>query len=78
MSNNMVMKPKKCGTETSEVVSGIRLISADDVKDIICRYINGSLQHTMVYEIEKLNGCISTEEQMLEILGEKEIEFEEE
>ena len=55
----------------------IRLVSADDVKDLICRYVNGSLQHTMVYEIEKLDGTISTQEQMLEILGNSELEFEE-
>ena len=54
----------------------IRLVSADDVKDIICRYVKGSLQHTMVYEIEKLDGTISTQEQMLEILGNRDIDFE--
>lgn len=55
----------------------IRLVSADDVKDIICRYVNGSLQHTIVYEMENLDGTISTQEQMLEILRNSELEFEE-
>lgn len=54
----------------------LRLVSADDVKDIICRYENRTIQRTMIYEIEKLNGCIATEEQALGILGEKDIEFE--
>lgn len=31
---------------------------------------------TMVYEISMLPGCLATEEQALEILGSKEIEFE--
>lgn len=55
----------------------MRLISADDVKDIICKYENKAIQRTMIYEIEKLNGCIATEEQVLEILGNKDINFEE-
>lgn len=55
----------------------LRLISADDVKDIICKYENKAIQRTMIYEIEKLNGCIATEEQVLEILGNKDINFEE-
>lgn len=54
----------------------IRLVSADDVKAIICKYENRTIQHTMIYEIEKLNGCIATEEQMLEILGNKDIDLE--
>lgn len=54
----------------------LRLVSANDVKDIICRYENRTIQRTMIYEIEKLKGCIATEEQALEILGNKDIEFE--
>lgn len=54
---------------------GIRLVSADEVKDIICRFENKTIQRTMIYEIEKLQGVISTDEQMVEIMGEKEIEF---
>lgn len=30
----------------------------------------------MVYEITKLNGCIATEEQMLQILADKELQLE--
>ena len=54
----------------------IRLVSADEVKEIICKYENRIIQRTMIYEIEKLNGCIVTEEQMLEILGNKDINLE--
>lgn len=54
----------------------LRLVSANDVKAIICRYENRTIQRTMIYEIEKLNGCIATEEQELEILGNKDIKFE--
>ena len=54
----------------------IRLVSADEAKEIICKYENRTIQHTMIYEIEKLNGCIATEKQMLEILGDTEIALE--
>lgn len=54
----------------------LRLVSADEVKNIICRYENKAVQRTMIFEIEKLNGCIATEKQILEILGNKDIEFE--
>lgn len=55
----------------------LKLVSVDDVKDIICKYENGTIQRTMIYEIEKLRGCLATEEQGLEILvGEENIEFE--
>lgn len=54
----------------------IRLVNADDVKEIICKYENRVIQRTMIYEIEKLNSVVSTEEQMLEILGNKDIAFE--
>lgn len=54
----------------------LRLVSADDVKDIICKYENRLIQHTMILEIEKLNGCLATEEQVLEIMGNKDIKFE--
>ena len=55
----------------------VRLVNIDDVKDIICRYENRALQKTIIYEIEKLNSCIATEEQALSILGDKPLEFEE-
>lgn len=56
----------------------IRLVSADEVKEIICKYENRIIQRTMIYEIEKLNGCLATEEQMLEIMGDEDIVFNEE
>lgn len=56
---------------------GIRLVSIDDVLDVICKYENRPIQRTTVYEIEKLNSCISTDEQMIEIQGNKDIDFEE-
>jgi hypothetical protein len=55
----------------------IRLVSADDVKSIICKYENRTIQRTMIYEIEKLISCIATDEQMLEVLGNAKIELEE-
>lgn len=56
---------------------GIRLVSIDDVLDIICKYENRAIQKTMVYEIQKLDSCLSTDEQMIEIQGNKDIDFEE-
>lgn len=56
----------------------IRLVSADEVKEIICKYENRIIQRTMIYEIEKLNGCLATEEQILEIMGDEDIVFNEE
>lgn len=53
----------------------LRLVSADEVKDIICKYENRLIQRTMVLEIEKLNGCLATEEQELEILGNTDMEL---
>lgn len=54
----------------------LRLVSVDAVEDIICKYENGGIQRTMIFEVEKLNGCLATEEQALEILGNTDIEFE--
>lgn len=54
----------------------LRLVSADQVKDIICRYENRNVQKTMVWEIEKLTGVVATNEQMIEILGNDEIKME--
>lgn len=56
----------------------IRLVSVDEVKEIICKYENRIIQRAMIYEIEKLNGCLATEEQMLEIMGDEDIVFNEE
>ena len=54
----------------------VRLIAEDDVMEILSRYVQGSKQKTIVWEITMLPGCLATEEQALEILGSKEIEFE--
>lgn len=54
----------------------IRLVSADDVKSIICKYENRAIQHTIICEIEKLNGCLASDEQVIEILGNKDMKFE--
>lgn len=56
----------------------LRLVSADDVKAVICKYENRAIQRTIIFEIEKLNACIATDEQMIEVLGNREIEFEQE
>lgn len=47
----------------------LRLVSADAVKEIICKYENRSIQRTMVYEVEKLTGVVATDGQMMAILG---------
>lgn len=54
----------------------LRLVSVDAVKDIICKYENRIIQRTIIFEIEKLNGCLATEEQALEILGNTNMEFD--
>lgn len=54
----------------------VRLVAEDDVLAIISKYENRAIQRTIVYEILMLPGCLATEEQALEILGSKEIEFE--
>ena len=56
----------------------LRLVSADAVKDIICRYENRNIQKTMVWEIEKLTDVVATDEQLLEILGNDDIKMEDE
>ncbi|WP_373125241.1 hypothetical protein [Blautia producta] len=56
----------------------LRLVSADAVKDIICRYENRNIQKMMVWEIEKLTGVVATDEQLLEILGNDDIKMEDE
>lgn len=49
--------------------ANLRLVSADEVKALICKYVKSSMQKTLIYEIEMLNGCPATEGQLLEILG---------
>lgn len=54
----------------------LRLVSADAVKEIICKYENRSIQRTMVYEVEKLTGVVATDEQMMAILGSDDIQLD--
>lgn len=56
--------------------TGLRLVSADAVKDIICQYENRAIQKTMVYKVDCLPVCLATEEQMLDILGDEEMKVE--
>ena len=60
---------------TKEGLTALRLVSVEQVLDIITKYENRSIQKTMVYEVGKLRGCLATEEQMLNILGEDKITF---
>lgn len=53
----------------------MRLVSADAVKEIICKYEKRTIQRTMIFEIENMTGCAATQEQILEILGENKVEF---
>lgn len=53
----------------------LRLVSADAVKEIICKYESRLLQHRMILEIEKLPGCPATREQEAEIFGNEDVEF---
>lgn len=54
----------------------LRLVSADEVKALICKYVKTPVQKTLIYEIELLSGCPATEEQLLEILGNAEASLE--
>lgn len=56
--------------------SGMRLVSEDQVKKIICKYENRNIQKTMVYEVGVLNGCLATSEQLMQIKGNEEIKLE--
>lgn len=56
----------------------MRLVNADDVKQIICKYENRLVQRTIIYEIEKLKGVVATPEQLIEITGDSEINFDKE
>lgn len=66
-------------SQTNEIMPvnlSLRLVSADAVKNIICKYENKTIQRTMIYEIEKLNGCIATQEQVMDMFGNEDIEFQ--
>ena len=51
----------------------MRLVSADQVADIICKYENRNIQKTMIYELGKLNGVLATDDQFLQIIGDDDI-----
>lgn len=53
----------------------LRLVSADAVKEIICKYENRAIQRTMIYEVEKLPGVVSTDKQMIELLGNDDVQI---
>lgn len=55
----------------------LKLVSADEVAAIICKHENRAKeQYNMIYELTMLNGCLATEEQLLQILGDKELQLE--
>ena len=54
----------------------LRLVSADQVKDIICKYENRKIQNNMVLEVERLAGVLATDEQMIEILGNDDVKLD--
>lgn len=53
----------------------LRLVSGDAVKEIICKYESRLIQHRMILEIEKLPGCLATQEQETVILGYEDVKF---
>lgn len=66
-------------SQTNEIMPvnmPLRLVSADAVKNIICKYENRTIQRTMIYEIEKLNGCLATQEQVMDMFENEDIEFQ--
>lgn len=54
----------------------LRLVSADAVKEIICKYEKRTIQRTIVYEVERLSGVLATDEQIIEILGNDDIKLD--
>ena len=66
-------------SQTNEIMPvnmPLRLVSADAVKNIICKYENRTIQRTMIYEIEKLNGCLATQEQVMDMFENEDVEFQ--
>ena len=60
-----------------EKVIPLRLVSEDEVAAIICKHENRNKeQHMMIYELTMLNSCLATEEQFLQILGNKALTLE--
>ncbi len=62
--------------KTINGVPPLRLVSENDVAKIICKYEQSAKQKTMIYELSMLTGCLATEEQLLEILGNQKLELE--
>lgn len=57
-------------------MKNLRLVSADAVKEIISKYEHRKLQRSMIFEIERLPGCLATQEQVTEIVGDEDIKFQ--
>lgn len=57
--------------------TGVRLVSADDVKEIISKYAKTNTEaHMMIYKVECLTGVMATTEQMLILKAEDNIKFD--
>lgn len=57
--------------------TGVRLVSADDVKDIINKYAKTNAEaHLMTYKVECLTGVMATTEQMLILKTEGDVKFD--
>ena len=57
-------------------MKNLRLVSADAVKEIISKYEKRWPQSTMIFEIERLSGCLANQEQEVDILGNGDIKFQ--
>ena len=55
---------------------GMRLVSEDQVCKLIEEVMPSKYQQLIVYKISMLEGVIATNEEMLQIIGNEEIEFE--
>ena len=56
-------------------LTSFRLVSIDQVADVICKYENRNIQKTMIYELGKLISVPATEEQFFQIKGEEDIQL---
>lgn len=54
----------------------VRLVKADDVKDIICKYENRSVVKTMIFAVENLPAYIIAGEEAMRFLGQTDIKFD--
>lgn len=55
----------------ADILTRLEKIASD-----IMSYENRTIQRTMVYEAEKMPGVVATDEQMLEILGDSDIQLD--